>query len=180
MANRTSRGRTLRPPGGRTSATRTCRCRSSRPIRASWFVLPCASRSSVGSGRLSNSSLHVERRSRSRIRVRNSCFVEKTSARTSGLYLVCCCQLSFVLLQSWGAVWKCIFAHDEFYADWTYAALPTTEMLRMPFAELLGVMRQALGHLHQRIPEVESILRDSGRPDEGATPFTFTKRIHRI
>jgi hypothetical protein len=79
-----------------------------------------------------------------------------------------------------GAVWKCVFAHDEFYADWTYAAMPTTDMLRMPFAELLGMMRQALGHLHQRIPEVESILRDTRSQDEGATPRTFSKRIHRI
>lgn len=72
------------------------------------------------------------------------------------------------------------FAHDEFHADWTYAALPTTEMLCMPFAEVLGMMRQALGHLHQRIPEVESILRDSGHQDEDAKPRTFTKRIYRI
>jgi len=48
-------------------------------------------------------------------------------------------------------------------ADWTYIALPTTEMFRMPFAEQLGLMRTALESIHQRIPDVEKILRNGGR-----------------
>lgn len=43
--------------------------------------------------------------------------------------------------------------------DWTYIALPTTEMFRMPFAEQLDMMRKALGAIHRRIPDVERILR---------------------
>ena len=59
--------------------------------------------------------------------------------------------------------------HDVLHADWTYVASPTTEMFRMPFAELLDLMRRALGSLHQRIPEVEKTLRSSGRQDGDAT-----------
>lgn len=47
--------------------------------------------------------------------------------------------------------------------DWTYIALPTTEMFRMPFAEQLGLMRKALEYLHRRIPDVEKILRSGER-----------------
>ena len=39
--------------------------------------------------------------------------------------------------------------------------MPTTEMFRMPFAEQLGLVRKALEFVHQRIPEVEKILRGS-------------------
>jgi len=49
--------------------------------------------------------------------------------------------------------------------DWTYMALPTTEMFRMPFAEQLDLMRKALGAIHRRIPQVENILRRSGHMD---------------
>ncbi|KAH9997058.1 hypothetical protein BJV77DRAFT_960321 [Russula vinacea] len=59
--------------------------------------------------------------------------------------------------------------------DWTYAALPTTELFRMPLAELIGLMRQALGTLHQRIPEVERTLRGSGRQDGDATSLVRSK-----
>jgi hypothetical protein len=38
-------------------------------------------------------------------------------------------------------------------------AMPTTAMFRMPFAEQLGLMRNALESLQRRIPEVERILR---------------------
>ena len=38
-------------------------------------------------------------------------------------------------------------------------ALPTTAMFRMPFAEQLGLMRNALQSVQRRIPEVEKILR---------------------
>ena len=47
--------------------------------------------------------------------------------------------------------------------DWTYIALPTTEMFRMPFAEQLGLMRKALEHIHRRVPGAEEILRNGGR-----------------
>ncbi|KAH9052371.1 hypothetical protein EDB87DRAFT_1692265 [Lactarius vividus] len=46
--------------------------------------------------------------------------------------------------------------------DWTYIALPTTEMFRMSFTEQLGLMREALGSIHRRIPDAEKILRNGG------------------
>ncbi|KAH9956828.1 hypothetical protein BGW80DRAFT_1386103 [Lactifluus volemus] len=49
--------------------------------------------------------------------------------------------------------------------DWTYIARPTTELFRMPFAELLDLMRKTLESLHRRIPKVESILRRHRRSD---------------
>ncbi|KAH9983393.1 hypothetical protein BJV74DRAFT_886832 [Russula compacta] len=49
--------------------------------------------------------------------------------------------------------------------DWTYVAVPTTELFRMPFVKQLDLMRKALGTLRRRIPEVEKILRSSGRQD---------------
>ncbi|KAI0293639.1 hypothetical protein B0F90DRAFT_1821991 [Multifurca ochricompacta] len=48
--------------------------------------------------------------------------------------------------------------------DWTYVALPTTEIIRMPFAEQIGLMRKGLGYLHRRIPDVEEILKREGIP----------------
>ncbi|KAH9056886.1 hypothetical protein EDB87DRAFT_1833443 [Lactarius vividus] len=39
--------------------------------------------------------------------------------------------------------------------DWTYIALPTTEMFRMSFTEQLGLMRKTLGFIHRRIPDAE-------------------------
>jgi hypothetical protein len=48
-------------------------------------------------------------------------------------------------------------------ADWTYIAIPTTEMFRMPFVEQLGLMRKALESIHRRIPDVEKTLRSDGR-----------------
>ena len=50
-------------------------------------------------------------------------------------------------------------------SDWTYVALPTTKLFRMPFVEQLDLMRKALWTLRRRIPEVENILRSSGRRD---------------
>ena len=38
-------------------------------------------------------------------------------------------------------------------------------MFRMPFAEQLGLMREALGFIKRRSSEVEEILRSSGRQD---------------
>ena len=35
----------------------------------------------------------------------------------------------------------------------------------MPFAEHLGLMRQELGFIHRRSPDVEEILRSGGRQD---------------
>jgi hypothetical protein len=78
----------------------------------------------------------------------------------------------------------CVFSYDGFHADWTYIALPSTEMFRVPFVELVGMVRQALGHLQRRIPEVEGILRDSGLRDEdhedATSPVRFPRMIHRI
>ena len=48
-------------------------------------------------------------------------------------------------------------------ADWTYMALPTTEMFRMPFTEQLGLMRSALESIRRRIPDVEKTLRSGER-----------------
>ncbi|KAF8477721.1 hypothetical protein DFH94DRAFT_755326 [Russula ochroleuca] len=59
--------------------------------------------------------------------------------------------------------------------DWTYVALPTTEMIRMPFTELLDLMRQALVSLHQRIPEIEKALRRSRRQDRDTTSLVQLK-----
>ena len=50
-------------------------------------------------------------------------------------------------------------------SDWTYMALPTTKLFRMPFVEQLDLMRKALETLRRRIPEVEKILRSSGHRD---------------
>jgi hypothetical protein len=66
--------------------------------------------------------------------------------------------------------------------DWTYVAVPTTEMLRMPFAEQVDLVRKGLGFLHQRIPEVKVTLRRGQRrnatplvrlPPESRAPSTF-------
>src|SRR5216683_5252809 len=59
-------------------------------------------------------------------------------------------------------------------ADWTYMALPTTTMFRMPFTEQLDLMRKALRSLHRRIPEVERILRRG--MGQNATSYTITPR----
>jgi hypothetical protein len=53
--------------------------------------------------------------------------------------------------------------HTKSSADWTYIAIPTTEMFRMPFTEYLGLMRKALKYIHRGIPDVEKVLRSSGR-----------------
>lgn len=75
----------------------------------------------------------------------------------------------------------CVFSYDGFHADWTYVARPTTEMFRVPFVELVGMIRQALGHLQRRILKAEGILRDIGRRDEDATsPVRFLRMIHLI
>lgn len=64
---------------------------------------------------------------------------------------------------------RCVFVTSaeggpaELTADWTYIALPTTEMFRMPFTEQLGLMRKALEYIHRRIPDVEKALRSGGR-----------------
>ena len=39
--------------------------------------------------------------------------------------------------------------------DWTYMVLPSTTMFRMPFTEQLDLIRNALGDIHRRIPQVE-------------------------
>ena len=81
-----------------------------------------------------------------------------------------------LLFSLWWVGVECVLvAHDELHVDWTYAALPTTEMFRMPFADLIGLMRQALWFLHQRIPEVERTLRSSGRQDGDATLLVRSK-----
>jgi len=46
--------------------------------------------------------------------------------------------------------------------DWTYMALPTTGMLRMPFTEQVNLIRNALGTIRRRIPEVERKLEREG------------------
>lgn len=81
---------------------------------------------------------------------------------------------------------RCVFvASDgggpaELSADWTYIALPTTEMFRMSFAEQLGMMRNALQYIHQRVPDVEKVLRNGGRqlPRNGKVKVPPLKKNH--
>lgn len=47
--------------------------------------------------------------------------------------------------------------------------MPTSELFRMSFAELVRSMRQALLFLHRCIPEAERVLKISGRENGGAT-----------
>ncbi|KAF8273833.1 hypothetical protein EI94DRAFT_1078359 [Lactarius quietus] len=71
--------------------------------------------------------------------------------------------------ESRGATPRIVFRPEDVGAekwiapDWTYIALPTTEMFRMPFAEQLGLMRKALEFIHRRLPDVEKILRCDAR-----------------
>ena len=67
-----------------------------------------------------------------------------------------------------------------FHADWTYVALPTSEMFRMSFAESLDVMRQALWSIHQRIPEVERVWRCGGRENGDATTSLVRSKKRRF
>jgi len=53
--------------------------------------------------------------------------------------------------------------------DWTYVALPTSEMFRMSFAELINLTRQALVFLRRCHPEAERVLRCSARENGSAT-----------
>lgn len=85
-------------------------------------------------------------------------------------------------------------AHDgPSHADWTYVALPTSEMFCMPLAELVNSMRQALVFLRRCIPEAERALRHSGGENGGvrcqklflrstctATDFEFSSRMGRL
>jgi hypothetical protein len=71
----------------------------------------------------------------------------------------------FAIVQSLLFTRDVAFSH----ADWTYIAMPTSELFRMPFAELLSLMRQALEYLHQSIPEAEKILRCGGRENGGSS-----------
>lgn len=80
---------------------------------------------------------------------------------------------------------RCVFvAYDEggpaeLSADWTYIAIPTTEMFRMPFTEQLGMIRKALEYIHRRIPEVEKVLRNGGRqlPRNGMVAVAPTVKL---
>jgi len=71
--------------------------------------------------------------------------------------------------ESRGAIPRIVFRPEDVGAekwivpDWTYIALPTTEMFRMPFVEQLGLMRKALESIHRLIPDVEKTLRSGGR-----------------
>ncbi|KAH8982369.1 hypothetical protein EDB86DRAFT_2971143 [Lactarius hatsudake] len=70
--------------------------------------------------------------------------------------------------ESCGATPRVVFRPEDVGAekwivpDWTYVALPTTEMFCMPFTEQLGLMRKALESIRRRIPDVEEILRNGG------------------
>lgn len=63
----------------------------------------------------------------------------------------------------------CLLMMGLSHADWTYVALPTSELFRVSFAELVKSMRQALVFLQRCIPEAERILRSSMRENGGAT-----------
>ena len=93
------------------------------------------------------------------LRVRNSCFAWRTPAWTTrnGSHLVCCCPtrpLFILLLAFWDFV-EWVLPHDEFHADRTYFAFPTSEMFCLPFAELLDLTRQELEIPHGRIQRWE-------------------------
>ncbi|KAI0251511.1 hypothetical protein BJV78DRAFT_1352945 [Lactifluus subvellereus] len=62
--------------------------------------------------------------------------------------------------------------------DWTYIALPMTEMFRMPFTEQIALMRKALRSLHRHIPEVERILRRNGRRDATSLLVRSPQKLH--
>ncbi|KAH9026777.1 hypothetical protein EDB84DRAFT_1563634 [Lactarius hengduanensis] len=70
--------------------------------------------------------------------------------------------------ESCGATPRVVFRPEDVGAekwivpDWTYIALPTTEMFCMPFTEQLSLMRKALESIHRRIPDTEKILRNGG------------------
>ena len=78
------------------------------------------------------------------------------------MHLVCCyptLQLVFVVLQSWGAVPSVFFCSRRALRrlDVQYVALPITDMFRMPFAELFGLMRQVLGPLISAFPRLRGL-----------------------
>ncbi|KAH9038680.1 hypothetical protein EDB83DRAFT_2412569 [Lactarius deliciosus] len=70
--------------------------------------------------------------------------------------------------ESCGAAPRVVFRPEDvgtekwIVPDWTYVALPTTEMFCMPFTEQLGLMRKALESIRRRIPDAEKILRNGG------------------
>jgi hypothetical protein len=65
----------------------------------------------------------------------------------------------------------------DFHADWTYVALPTSEMFRMSFAELINLTRQALVFLRRCHPEAERVLRCSARENGSATSLVCCQKI---
>jgi hypothetical protein len=56
-------------------------------------------------------------------------------------------------------------------------ALPTTAMFRMPFAEQLGLMRNALKSLQRRIPEVEKNLRQGEHQNSTSSVGSSSGRL---
>lgn len=72
---------------------------------------------------------------------------------------------------------RCCYSPMGFHADWTYVALPTSELFRMSFAELVNSMRQALVFLHRCIPEAERVLRYSEGENGGATSLVRCQKL---
>ena len=83
------------------------------------------------------------------------------STRKSGLFRV-----RLPCLFCWGG------GLAKLSADWTYIALPTTEMFCMPFMEQLGLMRKVLESIRRHVPGVEKTLRSGERQ----APKSFVRR----
>lgn len=106
-----------------------------------------------GRGIASGSETRVSRRGR---------WHGQLQRRDKWMHLVCCyptLQLVFVVLQSWGAVPSVFFCSRRALRrlDVQYVALPITDMFRMPFAELFGLMRQVLGPLISAFPRLRGL-----------------------
>ena len=60
-----------------------------------------------------------------------------------------------------------VFAYES-RADWTYIALPTTEIFRMPFTEHIDLMREALRVISWARPHMKrkpELIKDVSRPN---------------
>jgi hypothetical protein len=121
-------------------------------MRTSCFCLLCTPRLSIGSSEAIRHQAHCHawcgvqgftRWVEARVSRRRRRYGQVDSTR---------CVISH---SSWSKFYSCLCTQT----DWTYMALPTTAMFRMPFLGQIGLLRSALDSLRQGIPEVERILR---------------------
>jgi hypothetical protein len=111
--------------------------------------LLCDVRSSAGSRRPSGSSSRAAQPSRSRTRGSSSSFARRMLVRTGGSCQVhtCVSLMSHTIIRVLGGSF-CSLVH---MSDWTYVALPTAKLFRMPFVEQLDLMCKALEMLRPHI-----------------------------